>query len=189
MSTPITGSMLLTLVAFGCSPDNDVDLRLPISPDSGTDLPPALSSDGGMQPHTSDNVTCNGTPPTFQQVTAFDKCVICHAATKTGAQRAAAPPNINFDTEAAADAHAERAVSLVVIGVMPPRASGLTLTDAEKQQLYDWATCRMLRAPRGRQRASRIPFTCQRAAGGKKFRYVARRCDRAEKHDPPRSTI
>jgi uncharacterized membrane protein len=90
-----------------------------------------------------DNVDCNGTPPAYADVTAFTKCTTCHASTKTGAQRANAPADVNFDTEAAADAHAEEAASEVNKGDMPPRGSGVTLTDSEKQQLYAWALCRM----------------------------------------------
>ncbi len=40
-----------------------------------------------------------------------------------------------------------------------------------------------------RSLASRTPLNCQRVAGGKKFRYVARMCDGGVTHDPPRSTI
>jgi len=90
-----------------------------------------------------DNVDCNGAPPTFGEVTAFTKCTTCHSSSKSGAQRANAPAGVNFDTEAAANAKAEEAASEVNKGDMPPRASGVTLTDAEKQQLYAWALCRM----------------------------------------------
>src|SRR5262249_17843934 len=36
--------------------------------------------------------------------------------------------------------------------------------------------------------ASRIPVNCQRASGGKKFRYVDRMCVSGVAHEPPRST-
>jgi uncharacterized membrane protein len=87
------------------------------------------------------NIDCNGTPPTFEQVTAFSKCKTCHDSSKTGAARLKAPPTINFDTAAAAEAQADKAVSEVMKGDMPPRNSGLTLTDSEKQQFYEWAMC------------------------------------------------
>lgn len=90
-----------------------------------------------------DNVDCSGTPPSFEQVTALSKCTSCHDSSKTGSARMAAPPDINFDTAAAAEAHANKAVSEVVKGDMPPRNSGVTLTDTEKQQLYEWAMCGM----------------------------------------------
>jgi uncharacterized membrane protein len=90
-----------------------------------------------------DNVDCNGTPPTFAEVTAFTKCTTCHSSAKTGAQRVNAPADVNFDTEAAANGKAEEAASEVNKGDMPPRGSGITLTDTEKQQLYAWALCRM----------------------------------------------
>jgi hypothetical protein len=51
--------------------------------------------------------------------------------------------SVNFDTAAGADAVAERAVLMVKGGAMPPAASGLALSDTEKQQLYEWVMCRM----------------------------------------------
>jgi uncharacterized membrane protein len=68
---------------------------------------------------------------------------MCHASTKAGADRHSAPMSVNFDTEAAADAVADRAVLMVKGGVMPPPGSGLALNDTEKQQLYEWVMCRM----------------------------------------------
>lgn len=106
---------LMAMVAVGCS--------------SNTDTPT--------------NVDCNGTPPSYEEVTAFTKCVTCHDSKKTGAARAKAPNNINFDTAAAALASADKAISEVSKGDMPPRNSGLTLTDTEKQQFYEWAMCSM----------------------------------------------
>src|SRR5262249_39274515 len=37
--------------------------------------------------------------------------------------------------------------------------------------------------------ARRMPENCQRAAGGKKLRYVARTCPSGVAQEPPRSTI
>ena len=88
-----------------------------------------------------EDMDCAGTAPTFQQVTAFAKCVGCHASTKSGVDRHYAPASVNFDTRAAAEANAQSAVTMVRTGQMPPAGSGLTLTDAEKRQLYDWAMC------------------------------------------------
>lgn len=112
-------SWMLVMLVFGCSGGGSDGLQLP------------------------DNVDCNGTPPSYEQVTALTKCTTCHSSSKSGAQRAKAPTDVNFDTQAAAEAHAEEAASEVNKGDMPPRGSGITLTDAEKQQLYDWALCRM----------------------------------------------
>jgi uncharacterized membrane protein len=90
-----------------------------------------------------DNIDCSGTPPTFEQVTAFTKCATCHDSSKTGAARVKAPANINFDTATAAEASVDKAVSELMKGDMPPRDSGVTLTDAEKQKVYEWAMCGM----------------------------------------------
>jgi uncharacterized membrane protein len=107
---------LVSLLGFGCSSNNDP---------------------------TPNNVDCNGTPPTFEQVTAFTRCVACHDSKKTGAQRMKAPANINFDTQTASEASANKAVSEVMKGDMPPRDSGLSLTEADTQQFYEWAMCSM----------------------------------------------
>ena len=101
------------------------------------------TASGASDPLLPDNVDCATTAPTFAEVTAFAKCVVCHASTKSAAQRQRAPTEINFDTEAAAQVYADKAVSEVMKGDMPPRASGLTLTEPEKQQLYSWAMCPM----------------------------------------------
>src|SRR5690606_22097243 len=49
----------------------------------------------------------------------------------------------------------------------------------------------VVEADGGRAHASaarRMPLNCQRAAGGKKLRYVGRRCESGVAHEPPRST-
>lgn len=117
--------------ALGCGSSSDGDLQPPYSAES--------RPDSVMQ----SNPDCAGTPPAFAQVAAFKVCVMCHASTKGVTQRSSAPIDVNFDTERDADAHADRAVMLVMSGLMPPRASGLMLTDADKQQLYAWVMCRM----------------------------------------------
>ena len=88
-----------------------------------------------------EDLDCAGAAPTYQQVTAFMKCVGCHASTKSGVDRHFAPASVNFDTRAAAEANAQAAVSMVKTGQMPPAGSGQTLSDAEKRTLYDWAMC------------------------------------------------
>jgi hypothetical protein len=81
--------------------------------------------------------------PTYEEVAAFNTCVRCHDSTKAGVDRKSAPVNVNFNTEADADAHSLQAVSMVMKGAMPPPSTGLKLSDAEKQQLYTWAMCKM----------------------------------------------
>ena len=85
-------------------------------------------------------VDCSGTIPTYAQVTLLSEtCASCHASTLSGTERNGAPTNINFDTYAGAMAHAEKAVSEVYGGDMPP--GGEQLDEAKKQQLYLWGLC------------------------------------------------
>ena len=88
-----------------------------------------------------EGVDCDQNAPTYDDVAAFDKCAMCHDSALASADRRAAPSNINFDTYAGAEPHATKAAEQVNLGVMPPRNSGITLTDSEKQTLYDWAMC------------------------------------------------
>jgi uncharacterized membrane protein len=127
--TRITGSCLLTLALFGCASDGP-----PSNPQTYG------SGDSYLQ---MPEPECGAAAPTFAQVGAFQKCVMCHASTKAGADRRGAPMSVNFDTAAGADAVADRAVLMVKGGAMPPAASGLALSDTEKQQLYEWVMCRM----------------------------------------------
>jgi uncharacterized membrane protein len=96
---------------------------------------------GGDDDDDLPDVDCPATAVKYADVTAFTKCATCHASSKTGAARAEAPVNINFDTEALADMNRMKAASEVNEGAMPPKDSGITLTDAEKQTLYKWALC------------------------------------------------
>ncbi len=87
------------------------------------------------------NVDCSTvTVPKFAEVTAFAKCTACHSSTLTGTARSAAPEGINYDTYAAARANAPTAMSEVYEGAMPLPGSP-PLTDAEKDQIYNWASC------------------------------------------------
>ena len=119
--------------ASGCAPNDNTDLQQPYSAETapGSEIP------GNPNPD------CASAPATFAQVEAFKVCVTCHATTKSIAQRSSAPIDVNFDTERDAAAHANRAVMLVMSGLMPPSASGLSVSDAAKRQLYSWAMCRM----------------------------------------------
>jgi uncharacterized membrane protein len=87
-------------------------------------------------------VDCDtGAVPTFDEVTAFDKCASCHDSAKTGAARMNAPTAINFDSYDGAEPHATKAAEEVNEGAMPPANSGITLTASEKETLYRWALC------------------------------------------------
>jgi hypothetical protein len=99
-------------------------------------------SGGSSIPAAPADADCVDTP-TYEEVAAFNLCVRCHDSTKAGVDRKSAPINVNFNTEAEADAHSLQAVSMVMKGAMPPPSTGLKLTDAEKQQLYTWAMCKM----------------------------------------------
>jgi uncharacterized membrane protein len=88
------------------------------------------------------DVDCTGTVPAFEDVSALQKCAMCHSSKLSGTARKNAPGDINFDGKAAAQAKAEDAASEVYGGSMPPSGSGITLTSAEKQALYKWALCR-----------------------------------------------
>jgi uncharacterized membrane protein len=87
------------------------------------------------------DVECPATVPTFSMVTAFSKCVVCHDSMKTGAARQKAPNGYNYDMYASAVDEAKYAAHEVYEGEMPPRTSGITLTEQEKRVLYEWALC------------------------------------------------
>ena len=87
------------------------------------------------------DVDCSGNIPAYADVKIFDTCSMCHSSKLSGADRMEAPKDINFDTEATAEANAMKAVSVVNDGDMPPRDSDLKVTTAEKETLYKWALC------------------------------------------------
>ena len=100
-------------------------------------LLPACEDGGGSD----GKIDCaTATVPKFADLTAFDKCTACHSSTLTGAARNAAPADINYDNYADAKNHAQIAMSEVEEGAMP-LAGSPQLTDAEKTQIYTWATC------------------------------------------------
>jgi hypothetical protein len=140
MTTRLTClTLLLALVGFGCSDDYGTGAPLPSSDSYGG----GGYGEGTPAPAPAANTDCVGTLPAYEDVAAFDKCVMCHDAMKAEGQRKSAPINVNFNTQAAAESHAMQAVDMVKAGAMPPIPSGLTLTEAEKQQLYTWAMCSM----------------------------------------------
>lgn len=87
------------------------------------------------------DVDCDGDIPTYDEVALFGKCVTCHDSSKSGASRADAPDDVNFDTEAKARMNAEHAAEEVNEGEMPPASANITVTEAEKEALYKWALC------------------------------------------------
>lgn len=79
--------------------------------------------------------------PTYSQVEAFTTCTACHSSTLSAANRKEAPADINFDTYEGAKAHAQKAVSEVFGGAMPPADSKLTISESAKDNLYRWGLC------------------------------------------------
>jgi hypothetical protein len=138
MTTRCIGLTLLAWLAIGCSGGGG-----PESPFYGGDHGSYGGGDygggdygGGTSTSAATvNPDCVGAVPQYEDVVAFDKCVTCHDSMKGAGQRKSAPMGVNFDTKAAAESHAMQAVNMVKAGVMPPAPSGLTLSEAEKQQL------------------------------------------------------
>ena len=88
------------------------------------------------------SIDCTADMTTYDQVTAFDKCVVCHDSKLTAAERMSAPPDINFDTiEAALATKALKAPDEIEEGAMPPKNSAVTITEAEGKQLITWYMC------------------------------------------------
>lgn len=107
---------LASTLAFGCGGDDEHE-----------ELPEV---DCGM-----------GDVPTYDEVEAFAVCGNCHNSALSGDGRAGAPEDDNFDTWEGAEEEATEIAEEVFEGKMPPPDSGLTLTDAQKDQLYKWALC------------------------------------------------
>ncbi len=115
MNVPLI-ALLFAAFAVGCG-----------SSDEGEELP---------------EVDCNTvTVPKFSEVTGLVKCTICHASTLPAGNRQDAPLGYDYDTYEAASMDPTEAVEEVFKGSMPPADSNITLTDAEKQQLYAWGLC------------------------------------------------
>jgi uncharacterized membrane protein len=77
--------------------------------------------------------------PTYSEV-AWPFCTSCHNSTLSGAARQDAPGDVNYDTYAAAKAHATQAAAQVNAGQMPPGGAP-QMTEAQKTALYQWALC------------------------------------------------
>lgn len=80
------------------------------------------------------------TVPKYTEMTAWARCVACHSSSLSGASRAGAPSGIDFDNYDAALADADRALSEVEAGAMPPSGNP-KLSAAEKDQIINWASC------------------------------------------------
>jgi hypothetical protein len=147
MTTRLIGLIVLALAGVACSDDPGSGGAYAGQPSDGygsyggggeygSGTSAAISTSPSTDP-------CAGSIPAYEDVAAFDKCVTCHDSAKGMGQRHNAPIAVNFDTEAAAERSALAAVGMVKAGSMPPAPSGLTLSAAEKQQLYTWAMCSM----------------------------------------------
>lgn len=86
------------------------------------------------------DVDCSQVKP-YAEVTAFgNSCNACHSSGLTGADRAGAPSEFNYDTLEAARHETEESVEVVLEGEMPP-SDGPPITDEEKQDLLTWLQC------------------------------------------------
>jgi uncharacterized membrane protein len=83
------------------------------------------------------------TVPTFSELSSgvFSHCVVCHASSLSGEKaRNGSPDTVNFDTYDAAKAMASYA-DQAVRGHIMPYPNGVGITDADRNQLYEWAEC------------------------------------------------
>jgi len=102
---------------------------------------PLLPACDGGEETDGPNIDCaTATVPKFAEMTAWGKCTNCHSSSLTGAARNAAPEGINYDNFADARANAQTAMHEVYEGEMP-LAGSPDLTEAEKTQIYTWASC------------------------------------------------
>ena len=132
MTTRFACISVWIVLGMGCASDI-TDVPLPVGGGS-------YDQEYGTPAQSPKPLNCDH-PPTYDEVSAFNTCVMCHSAARSGNQRTGAPLSVNFDTEAAAEANSMRAVSVVKGGLMPPSSAGIKLSEEEKQELYDWAMC------------------------------------------------
>jgi hypothetical protein len=134
------------------------------SDDEGKAPGPGGGGDGGVRPDAGAATQGDGAPaggsqdlsrinslaeidcskhqvPTFAQVTALAVCTGCHSSQKAGEVRMGAPPQINFDTYAAAKAAALAGAQEVFEMAMPPGEGAAALMVEQKHKLYLWARC------------------------------------------------
>ncbi len=124
--------VLLLATAIACGDDHDDEAE------AGASGHPHGDGDGdGDLPE-----ECEGEDvPTFDEVAAFDKCVMCHSSELSGSDRNNAPDDHNFDTHEGATEHLGHVAEQVEEGAMPPPASGITISAAEREALLLWANC------------------------------------------------
>jgi uncharacterized membrane protein len=90
-------------------------------------------------PNDGPDVDCTMvTAPKYSEMTAWAKCTGCHSSSLAATSRAGATVGVDFDTYEAAKASAQTAMDEVVAGRMP---IGTSLSEDEKQQIYNWASC------------------------------------------------
>ncbi len=101
-------------------------------------LPACEPNDGDTGP----NVDCDAiSVPKFSEITAWTTCTGCHTASiDDQVLRGGAPVGVDFDELAPAREWAAAAMDEVYAGNMPP-ATEPQPTAAEKQQIYNWASC------------------------------------------------
>ncbi len=101
-------------------------------------LPACEPDDGGAGPE----VDCDAVVvPKFSEITAWAKCTGCHTAmVDDQVLRGGAPVGVDFDELASAREWAAVAMDEVFAGDMPPEREPQP-TAAEKQQIYNWASC------------------------------------------------
>ena len=138
-------SLCLALAAAACG-DDDAAVRDDAGrghegDDGGLDATDDGSAPRDMDAGEGPSADCNQAIPSFGEVQIFAKCLGCHATEVTGSARQGAPPSANLDDYDSAAAVAERAALYVFHGIMPPPVTGITVTEAEKEQLYLWALC------------------------------------------------
>ncbi|HET6582929.1 MAG TPA: hypothetical protein VFG69_05775 [Nannocystaceae bacterium] len=103
---------------------------------------PACDDDDGGDMEGSGGPDCDGDDvPGYADVDIFATCTMCHSSTLSGPDRNGALVTVNFDTYAAAMASAAKALDRVRAGAMPPPSSGLSVTEAQADELERWVLC------------------------------------------------
>ncbi len=85
-----------------------------------------------------DGTSCTGTTTFEGQAKAIfaSYCTVCHASTRSGADRNGAPSGVDFDLYASAVARAEAALGRIQSGAMPPGSNKVPA--AESATLSCW---------------------------------------------------
>lgn len=125
----------LALTTYGCGDDSD---DMDDDSDEHADTDAAVEEGDELE---LPDVDCDQDVPAFDDVAAFAVCTKCHSSELTGDDRMDAEEDVNFDSYDDAKEEAEEAAHEVFEGDMPPKDSNLSLTAAEKEELYLWALC------------------------------------------------